>query len=189
VTTLVVPAARIGDLTVGTAKMAAGSTFDVLQSEVANWSAGGVPLTTDSATYDIASAIDVSNTFAHPIFVEVTRSGFVEFQVEPADALVTGGAVAVKPWVFIQNITDSVSVSSMEDWAPSIIRQEFNGSYFFRTQSVPVSFAYKVPIPAGKTYRFTPRVTRQNFGITQSAAHTLTLKAQAFILSLTVLKK
>jgi hypothetical protein len=147
VTTLVVPAARIGDLTVGTAKIAAGATTDVdglrVDSDVYTFPA-------DFGVMDRQfTAKTVTNTTAVAFPIEVTIFSARKLQT-PAGMV---GTTDLRTFIAISNETDYSLVSSQQDWLPELITAQGAG---ITSGWVRESVSFEVVIPAGKTYSFKP---------------------------------
>ncbi len=177
VTTLVVPAARIGDLTVGTAKVMANAFTDVNSLRVDYdehtyaWGAGNRDR--------IFAARSVANNTGLPFPIEV--SVFSARKLQTPSGMV--GTTNLRTFIAILNETDSLGVSSQQDWMPELITAQAAG---VTTGWVRESVSFEVVIPAGKTFTFTPysRVA-PNVGSTGSVV----LTTQAFSMRLTSCKR
>lgn len=148
VTTLIVPAARIGDATIGTLTVVANAFTDVVSTNVA------------AEDYDYPSSTGLQDRFFEP--VEVANASATAFTVEvtvtSARKLTTPaglvGAVNLNCTLSILNVTDSIGVTSLVDWLPELISAVPAG---VTSAWAREALAFSVVIPAGKTYRFTPR--------------------------------
>lgn len=177
VTTLVVPAARIGDLSVGTAKVMGNAFTDVaslrVDFEEHTFAPGG------GFRDRVFSARTVTNTSGLPYPIEVTVFSARKLQT-PAGMVGTSNLTTV---ISIENLTDSLLVESNQDWVPELITAQPAG---VTSGWVRESVSFEVVIPAGKTFRFTPlsRVDPDT-GSTGSVV----LTTQAFSMRLTSCKR
>lgn len=147
VATLIVPAARIGDATIGTLKVLANAFTDVV-STVVEFDDYSFP-NPHGVQDRIFAFKEVANTTTGPFSIEVTLSAYRKLTT-PSGMV---GTTNLRTFLSIENRTDFVAVPSLQDWTPELISAQGPG---VTSPWVRESMAFEVTIPAGKTFRFTP---------------------------------
>ena len=186
VTTLIVPAAIIGDATIGTLKVAANSMTDV-QSVVVPTDDFTYPANSASGVNDRTfSILTVTNPNATDAILEISISGWRRIVVPvvgPQSGSI-GPGIDVYTGLFILNNTLNQLVSKLTDNQPELIAKQANNT----TSTWRLDAAnFQLTLPASTTFTIQP-YARMYHNLT-GASGTINLQTRAYSMRVTTVKR